>query len=51
MPVNLPEIAPASLTPIQGIRLGWAESNRLQPAHSGFPLQIAENRGAQELMR
>ena len=27
MPVNLPEIIPASLTPIQGIRLGWAESN------------------------
>ena len=27
MPVNLPEIVPASLTPIQGIRLGWAESN------------------------
>lgn len=27
MPVNLPEINPALLTPIQGIRLGWAESN------------------------
>lgn len=27
MPVNLPEIIPALLTPIQGIRLGWAESN------------------------
>jgi len=27
MPVNLPEIIPASLTPIQGLRLGWAESN------------------------
>lgn len=27
MPVNLPEIIPSSLTPIQGIRLGWAESN------------------------
>jgi len=27
MPVNLPEIIPASLTPIRGIRLGWAESN------------------------
>lgn len=31
MPVNLPEIIPASLTPIQGIRLGWAESNIKQP--------------------
>lgn len=27
MPVNLPEINPSSLTPIKGIRLGWAESN------------------------
>ncbi|WP_274620664.1 bifunctional ornithine acetyltransferase/N-acetylglutamate synthase [Colwellia maritima] len=27
MPVNLPELIPASLSPIQGIRLGWAESN------------------------
>jgi len=27
MPVNLPEIIPSSLTPIQGIRLGWAESH------------------------
>lgn len=27
MPVNLPEIIPAALTPINGIRLGWAESN------------------------
>ncbi|XPF95420.1 bifunctional glutamate N-acetyltransferase/amino-acid acetyltransferase ArgJ [Colwellia sp. RE-S-Sl-9] len=27
MPVNLPELIPASLTPIEGIRLGWAESN------------------------
>lgn len=27
MPVNLPELVPASLTPIKGIRLGWAESN------------------------
>lgn len=27
MPVNLPAINPASLTPIKGIRLGWAESN------------------------
>lgn len=27
MPVNLPELNPASLTPIEGIRLGWAESN------------------------
>jgi len=31
MPVNLPEIIPASLTPIQGIRLGWAESNIKKP--------------------
>jgi len=27
MPVNLPEINPSQLSPIQGIRLGWAESN------------------------
>jgi glutamate N-acetyltransferase/amino-acid N-acetyltransferase len=27
MPVNLPEIIPASLTTIKGLRLGWAESN------------------------
>lgn len=27
MPVNLPEINPALLAPINGIRLGWAESN------------------------
>ena len=27
MPVNLPEIIPASLTPIKGIRLDWTESN------------------------
>jgi glutamate N-acetyltransferase/amino-acid N-acetyltransferase len=27
MPVNLPKIIPSSLTPINGIRLGWAESN------------------------
>jgi glutamate N-acetyltransferase/amino-acid N-acetyltransferase len=27
MPVNLPKIVPSSLNPIQGIRLGWAESN------------------------
>lgn len=31
MPVNLPEIIPALLKPIQGIRLGWAESNIKQP--------------------
>ena len=31
MPVNLPEIIPASLNPIQGIRLGWAESHIKQP--------------------
>ena len=31
MPVNLPEINSASLAPIPGIRLGWAESNIKQP--------------------
>jgi len=31
MPVNLPEINPALLAPIQGIRLGWAESNIKYP--------------------
>jgi len=31
MPVNLPEITPDSLTPIKGIRLGWAESNIKYP--------------------
>ena len=31
MPVNLPEIIPALLAPIQGIRLGWTESNIKQP--------------------
>ena len=31
MPVNLPEITPDLLTPIQGIRLGWVESNIKQP--------------------
>jgi len=31
MPVNLPELNPALLTPINGIRLGWAESNIKQP--------------------
>ena len=31
MPVNLPEIIPASLNPIEGIRLGWAESNIKKP--------------------
>lgn len=31
MPVNLPEINASLLTPIQGIRLGWAESNIKQP--------------------
>ncbi len=31
MPVNLPEINPALLTPIKGIRLGWAESNIKMP--------------------
>lgn len=27
MPVNFPKLIPSSLTPIEGIRLGWAESN------------------------
>ena len=27
MPVNLPELIPALLAPIKGIRLGWAEAN------------------------
>ncbi len=31
MPVNLPEIDPNLLSPIQGIKLGWAESNIKQP--------------------
>jgi glutamate N-acetyltransferase/amino-acid N-acetyltransferase len=31
MPVNLPEINPDLLAPIQGIRLGWAESNIKKP--------------------
>lgn len=31
MPVNLPEITSQTLAPIQGIRLGWAESNIKQP--------------------
>ena len=31
MPVNLPEIIPASLNSIKGIRLGWAESNIKKP--------------------
>lgn len=31
MPVNLPEIDRNMLPPIQGIRLGWAESNIKQP--------------------
>ncbi|WP_440874644.1 bifunctional glutamate N-acetyltransferase/amino-acid acetyltransferase ArgJ [Thalassotalea sp. PLHSN55] len=31
MPVNLPEIDPTLLTPINGIRLGWAEANIKQP--------------------
>lgn len=31
MPVNLPAILPDSLSPINGIRLGWTESNIKQP--------------------
>jgi glutamate N-acetyltransferase/amino-acid N-acetyltransferase len=43
MPVNLPEIIPALLTPIQGIRLGWAESNIKQPNRKDLlVIEIAE---------
>lgn len=43
MPVNLPEIIPASLAPIQGIRLGWAESNIKQPNRKDLlVIEIAE---------
>lgn len=43
MPVNLPEIIPALLAPIQGIRLGWAESNIKQPNRKDLlVIEIAE---------
>ena len=43
MPVNLPEIDPALLAPIQGIRLGWAESNIKQPNRKDLlVIEIAE---------
>ena len=43
MPVNLPEIIPASLAPIQGIRLGWAESNIKTPNRKDLlVIEIAE---------
>jgi len=43
MPVNLPEIISASLPPIQGIRLGWAESNiKQQNRKDLLVIEIAE---------
>jgi len=43
MPVNLPEINPALLAPIHGIRLGWAESNIKQPNRKDLlVIEIAE---------
>lgn len=43
MPVNLPELIPASLTPIQGIRLGWAEANiKKQNRKDLLVIEIAE---------
>jgi glutamate N-acetyltransferase/amino-acid N-acetyltransferase len=43
MPVNLPEINPALLAPIQGVRLGWAESNIKQPNRKDLlVIEIAE---------
>ncbi len=44
MPVNLPELNPALLTSIQGIRLGWAESNIKQPNRKDLlVIEIADN--------
>lgn len=44
MPVNLPELIPASLTPIQGIRLGWTEANiKKQNRKDLLVIEIAEN--------
>jgi glutamate N-acetyltransferase/amino-acid N-acetyltransferase len=44
MPVNLPEITPNSLAPINGIRLGWAESNIKQPNRKDLlVIEISEN--------
>jgi len=43
MPVNLPEINPVLLTPIKGIRLGWAESNiKMQNRKDLLVIEIAE---------
>ena len=43
MPVNLPEINPALLTPIQGIRLGWTESNiKMQNRKDLLVIEIAD---------
>ncbi len=43
MPVNLPELIPASLTQIQGIRLGWAEANiKKQNRKDLLVIEIAE---------
>ena len=51
MPVNLPEIIPALLTPIQGIRLGWAESNIKQPNRKDLlVIEISEGSAAQIML-
>ncbi len=43
MPVNLPEINPELLSPIKGIRLGWAESNIKQENRKDLlVIEIAE---------
>lgn len=43
MPVNLPEIKAELLTPIEGIRLGWAEANIKQPNRKDLlVVEIAE---------
>jgi glutamate N-acetyltransferase/amino-acid N-acetyltransferase len=43
MPVNLPEINPVLLTPIKGIRLGWAESNiKIQHRKDLLVVEIAK---------
>jgi len=44
MPVNLPEINPALLTPIKGISLGWAESNIKTPNRKDLlVIEISDN--------
>ncbi|HCM46098.1 MAG TPA: bifunctional ornithine acetyltransferase/N-acetylglutamate synthase, partial [Colwellia sp.] len=43
MPVNLSEINPVLLTPIKGIRLGWAESNiKMKNRKDLLVIEIAE---------